>query len=309
MFIGWASPADMRHYHQEGTRRQSRANIGVSRPSTILVSVTETALPTLADDLTLGLELADAADAISMARFEALDLVVTTKPDRTPVTDADQAVERAIRDLLAQRRPADGILGEEFGTAGSTSRQWIIDPIDGTAGFLRGIPIWGTLIALAVDGVPVLGVVSSPALGKRWWAALGGGAWSSDARFPDAAPKRLTVSGVATLADASLSYNSIQQWDSAGRLDALIALSRQVWRTRAYGDMWSYMLLAEGHLDIAGEFDLQPYDMAALVPIVQEAGGRFTSVDGQDGPWHGSALATNGRLHEIALTALAAPLA
>jgi histidinol-phosphatase len=309
MFIGWASPADMRHYHQEGTRRQSRANIGVSRHSTILVSVTETALPTLADDLTLGLELADAADAISMARFEALDLVVTTKPDRTPVTDADQAVERAIRDLLAQRRPTDGILGEEFGTAGSTSRQWIIDPIDGTAGFLRGIPIWGTLIALAVDGVPVLGVVSSPALGKRWWAALGGGAWSSDARFPDAAPKRLTVSGVATLADASLSYNSIQQWDTAGRLDGLIALSRQVWRTRAYGDMWSYMLLAEGHLDIAGEFDLQPYDMAALVPIVQEAGGRFTSVDGEDGPWHGSALATNGRLHEITLAALAAPLA
>lgn len=271
--------------------------------------MTETLLPTLADDLTLALELADAADAISMARFESLDLVVTTKPDRTPVTDADQAVERAIRDLLAERRPADGILGEEFGTAGSTSRQWILDPIDGTAGFLRGIPIWGTLIALAVDGVPVLGVVSSPALGKRWWAALGGGAWSSDARFPDAPPTRISVSGVETLTDASLSYNSIQQWDSAGRLDALVGLSRQVWRTRAYGDMWSYMLLAEGHLDIAGEFDLQPYDMAALVPIVQEAGGRFTSVDGQDGPWHGSALATNGRLHEVTLAALAAPTA
>jgi len=270
--------------------------------------VTETLPPTLADDLTLALELADAADAISMARFEALDLVVTTKPDRTPVTDADQAVERAIRDLLAERRPGDGILGEEFGTAGSTARQWIIDPIDGTAGFLRGISIWGTLIALAIDGVPVLGVVSSPALGKRWWAATGGGAWSTDARFPAAPPTRLHVSGVETLADASLSYGSIQQWDAAGRLDGLLSLTRQVWRTRAYGDMWSYMLLAEGHLDIAGEFDLQPYDMAALVPIVQEAGGVFTSADGAAGPWHGSALATNGLLHQQVLETITSPV-
>ncbi|TFD43797.1 histidinol phosphatase [Cryobacterium sp. TMT1-2-1] len=269
--------------------------------------MTEPLNPSLDDDLALALELADRADAISRERFHALDLVITTKPDRTPVTDADQAVERAIRAGLAQRRPGDAILGEEYGAEGSGSRQWIIDPIDGTAGFLRGIPIWATLIALAVDGVPVVGVVSAPALGKRWWARTDGGAWMLDERAPDAAPERLRVSGVAALDDASLSYNSIQQWDSAGRLDSLIALSRRVWRTRAYGDMWSYMLLAEGHLDIAGEFDLQPYDMAALVPIVQEAGGRFTSVDGQAGPWHGSALATNGLLHEAALEALKAP--
>lgn len=241
------------------------------------------------------------ADAISRERFTALDLVVTEKPDRTPVTDADQAVERAIRATLAEHRPADGILGEEYGTEGSTARQWIIDPIDGTAGFLRGIPIWGTLIALAVDGVPVVGLVSAPALGKRWWARTGGGAWMTDERSPGAAPSRLRVSGVSTLDHASLSYNSIQQWDQAGHLDALVKLSRQVWRTRAYGDMWSYMLLAEGLLDIASEFDLKPYDMAAIVPIVQEAGGRFTSVDGQAGPWHGSALATNGLLHEVTL--------
>jgi len=271
---------------------------------TILGSVTPPLNPSLDDDLALALELADRADVISRERFHALDLVITTKPDRTPVTDADQAVERAIRTLLAERRPADGILGEEYGTEGSGSRQWIIDPIDGTAGFLRGIPVWATLIALAIDGVPMVGVVSAPALGKRWWARTDGGAWMSDERTPDALPERLRVSGVATLADASLSYNSIQQWDSAGRLDSLIALSRRVWRTRAYGDMWSYMLLAEGHLDIAGEFDLQPYDMAALVPIVQEAGGRFTSVDGQAGPWHGSALATNGVLHEATLAVL-----
>jgi len=268
--------------------------------------VTEPLNPSLDDDLALALELADRADAISRERFHALDLVITTKPDRTPVTDADQAVERAIRAGLAERRSDDAILGEEYGAEGSGSRQWIIDPIDGTAGFLRGIPIWATLIALAVDGVPVVGVVSAPALGKRWWARTGSGAWMLDERAPDAAPERLRVSGVATLDDASLSYNSIQQWDSAGRLDSLIALSRRVWRTRAYGDMWSYMLLAEGHLDIAGEFDLQPYDMAALVPIVEEAGGRFTSVDGQAGPWHGSALATNGVLHEATLEVLQA---
>jgi len=280
---------------------------------TILESVTDAQTTpetfSLAQDLQLALHLADAADAISRARFTALDLVVTTKPDRTPVTDADQAVERAIRDLLATHRPADGILGEEFGTAGSTQRQWIIDPIDGTAGFLRGIPIWATLISLAIDGVPSVGVVSSPALGKRWWAHLGGGAWSTDERTPDAAPTRLRVSGVDSLAAASLSYNSIQQWDQAGHLDSLVSLSRQVWRTRAYGDMWSYMLLAEGHLDIAGEFDLQPYDMAALAPIVQEAGGMFTSVNGEPGVWHGNALATNGLLHEATLAALNPPAA
>lgn len=266
--------------------------------------MTEPQIFTLADDLALARELADAADAISSARFTALDLVVTTKPDRTPVTDADQAVERAIRELLAEQRPNDGILGEEFGTAGSTTRQWIIDPIDGTAGFLRGVPIWATLIALAVDGVPVVGVVSAPALGRRWWAAAGAGAWSSDAREPNAAPTRLAVSGVTTLADASISYGSLQQWDQAGHLNDLVGLTRKVWRTRAYGDMWSYMLLAEGHLDMAGEFDLQPYDMAALVPIVQEAGGVFTAIDGTPGVWQGSALATNGLLHAAMLAAL-----
>nr|WP_241976052.1 inositol monophosphatase family protein [Cryobacterium algoricola] len=254
--------------------------------------------------MALAIELADAADAISRDRFTAMDLVVTTKPDRTPVTDADQAVERAIRTLLSERRPNDGILGEEYGTAGSTVRQWIIDPIDGTAGFLRGVQIWGTLISLAVDGVPVVGVVSSPALGKRWWARTGTGAWSSDERTPGAAPRQLQVSGVATLPDASLSYNSIQQWDQTGHLDELVALSRSVWRTRAYGDMWSYMLLAEGVLDIVAEFDLKPYDLAALIPIVQEAGGTFTSADGLEGPWHGSSLATNGPLHAATLEVL-----
>ena len=273
-----------------------------------------------AEDLDLALELADLADAVSLARFRAVDLDVQTKPDRTPVTEADLAVERTIRDRLAETRPGDGILGEEFGTEGDSTRQWIIDPIDGTANFLRGVPVWGTLIALAVDGVPVVGVASSPAMGRRWWAARGLGAWttasagelgadSTDARDAASArvpgARRLRVSGVERLADASLSFQSLAQWRDAGYLDRLLTLSQQVWRDRAYGDLWSYALLAEGLIDITGEFDVKPYDLAALVPIVEEAGGRFTSITGEPGPWHGSSLATNGLLHDAVLDVLA----
>nr|WP_241429111.1 inositol monophosphatase family protein [Agrococcus sp. ARC_14] len=243
----------------------------------------------------MALRLADAADAISSDRFGARDLQIATKPDTTFVTDADRAVEQRIRDLLAAERPDDAIFGEEFGQAGDAARQWIIDPIDGTAHFLRGVPIWATLIALAVDGVPVVGVVSAPALGARWWAAKGQGAWKLAAGA--ATPERLQVSGVATLAESAISYNSIQGWDGAGRIDDLVALQRDVWRARSYGDAWSYMLLAEGTVDAVAEFDLQPYDMAALVPVIEEAGGTFTSIDGAPGPWHGTALATNGHLH------------
>lgn len=266
-----------------------------------------------AEDLALALELADLADQVSLARFRAVDLEVQTKPDRTPVTEADLAVERAIRDRLAVARPGDGVIGEEFGTEGATSRQWIIDPIDGTANFLRGVPVWGTLIALAVDGEPVVGVASSPAMGRRWWASRGDGAWTTDAPGTTAessadasrpAPRRIGVSAVAELADASLSFQSLAQWRDAGYLDRLLALSEGVWRDRAYGDLWPYMLLAEGLLDITGEFDVKIYDLAALVPIVEEAGGRFTSIQGERGPAHGSALATNGLLHEQVLAAL-----
>ncbi|WAB80840.1 histidinol phosphatase [Microcella daejeonensis] len=260
----------------------------------------------LAADLDLALDLAAQADAVSLSRFRAMDLAVTTKPDRTPVTDADREVERVIREGLTAARPDDGVLGEELGTSDGTGagihRQWIIDPIDGTANFLRGNPIWGTLIALAIDGVPVVGVVSSPALEQRWWAARGHGAFTArTGAHHDRDARPLRVSGVETLADAVVSYNSLPGWDDAGRLDGLLALARASWRARAIGDMWSYMLVAEGVLDVAGEFDLQPYDMAALQPIIEEAGGRFTSVDGEEGPWHGSALATNGLLHEEAL--------
>lgn len=249
----------------------------------------------LATDLALALRLADAADAVTMARFDAADLDVRVKADSSHVTEADLATEQAIRAILASERPADGILGEEFGTTGDTARQWIIDPIDGTANYLKGIPMWTTLIALAIDGVPRVGVASQPAIGRRWWAATGHGAWT---HVPDGEPRRLAVSSVATLAEASVSFQSIAQWDEVSRADDLVRLSRAVWRDRGYGDTWPYMLLAEGRLEFVAEFGVKEYDIAALVPIVTEAGGRFTDIDGVDSIASRSSLATNGILHD-----------
>ncbi|PKI92743.1 histidinol phosphatase [Actinomycetales bacterium SN12] len=248
----------------------------------------------LAADLALALRLADAADAQSLPRFDAADLQVSRKADRSHVTDADLATERAIRELLAAERPADGIFGEEYGAEGDTHRQWIIDPIDGTANFLRGVPLWGTMIALAIDGVPRVGVVSMPALSRRWWAADALGAWTNTAD----APRRLSVSGVDTLDDASVSFQSIGQWADAGRLPELHAVADRVWRDRAYGDVYSYMLLAEGRIDMVAEFDVKEYDIAAAVAIVREAGGRMTAFDGTETLSALSTLATNGILHD-----------
>lgn len=259
-------------------------------------------MPDIADDLALALRLADAADAQSTARFRAADLRIETKPDRTPVTDGDRAVELAIRGILAAERPGDAILGEEFGGERAPGRQWIVDPIDGTTNFLRGQPVWGSLIALAVDGVPVVGVASAPALGRRWWGATGLGAWA--APLPSGEPQPIHVSGVRALEDAFISYNAIQGWDDAGWLEPLLALTRASWRSRALGDFWAYMLVAEGQLDVAGEHDLKVYDIAALIPIVQEAGGVFTSLTGKAGPWAGTALATNGLLQDEVLRIL-----
>jgi histidinol-phosphatase len=249
-------------------------------------------------DLALALQLADAADSQSLPRFDAPDLEVSRKADHSHVTDADLATERAIREILAAERPHDGILGEEYGTAGDARRQWIIDPIDGTANFLRGVPLWGTMIALAVDGVPQVGVVSMPALGRRWWASAGNGSWTATSGDP----RRISVSGVDSLDDASVSFQSIAQWADAGRLPELLAVADRVWRDRAYGDIFSYMLLAEGRLDMVAEFDVKEYDIAAAVPIVREAGGRMTSFDGEDTLSALSALASNGILHDSFLS-------
>jgi histidinol-phosphatase len=260
--------------------------------------------PAYDDDLRLSHVLADAADSITMARFKAIDLRVESKPDLTPVTDADRAAEGAIRATLARARPRDAVTGEEFGTSGRGTRRWVIDPIDGTKSFVRGVPVWATLIALLDGDDVVAGVVSAPSLGRRWWGVKDAGAWTGKS-LSMATPLR--VSRVRRLADASLSYSDLAEWESQGRLKAFLNLYRSVWRTRAYGDFWSYMLVAEGAVDIAAEPEVALYDLAAIAVIVEEAGGRFTSLDGRPGPAGGSAIATNRLLHDAALDLLGQP--
>ena len=250
------------------------------------------------DDLRLAHVIADQVDAVTMSRFRALDLHVETKADTTPVTDADRQAEEIVRSQLGRTRPRDAVVGEEMPDTGHGPRQWVIDPIDGTKNFVRGVPVWATLIGLIDNNEVVLGLVSAPALGRRWWAAVGSGAWSGRSL---SAASRLQVSGVTRIEDASLSYSSLGGWEADGRLDGFLDLARTCWRTRAYGDFWSYVLVAEGAVDIACEPQLALHDMAALVPIVTEAGGRFTSVRGVPGPFGGSALATNGHLHDDVL--------
>jgi histidinol-phosphatase len=254
-----------------------------------------------AGDLDLALTLADAADDITRARFGAGDLVVDTKPDLTPVSDADRAVERRLRGVLARARPDDAVCGEEYGAEGSAPRRWVIDPIDGTKNFVRGVPVWATLIALLDGDSPVVGVVSAPELGRRWWAARGAGAWGSAQRV---APRRLAVSAVADLGDASLAYSSLSGWAARNRRERFLTLLGEVWRSRGYGDFWSYMLVAEGAVDLAAEPELALWDMAALAPVVTEAGGRFTGLDGTDGVLGTDAAASNGLLHDALLAAV-----
>ncbi|MCW2670155.1 MAG: histidinol-phosphatase [Frankiales bacterium] len=251
---------------------------------------------TLAEDLALAQRLADAADEITLARFRAQDLRVAAKPDLSPVSDADFAVEDLVRRLLADARPADAVLGEEHGATGEGPRQWVLDPIDGTKNFVRGVPVWATLIALLVDGRVEVGVASAPALGRRWWASRGAGA------FADGQPIR--VSSVAALSDAHLSYSSLTGWEDRGRLDGVLQLSRDCWRTRAFGDFWSHMLVAEGAVDASFEPEVSLWDLAALQVIVEEAGGRFTSLDGEARPDGGSVVCSNGLLHDEVLAGL-----
>ena len=254
-------------------------------------------------DLEVALELAQRADAITLDRFGALDLRIDTKPDLTPVTDADEAVEADLRAVLARERPDDRVLGEEYGGAAAFSgRQWVIDPIDGTKNFVRGVPVWASLIALLEDGVPVVGVVSAPALNRRWWAAAGLGAFAA---VGGAAPRRLSVSAVAELSSASLSFSSLSGWADLGRRDAFIGLTDAVWRVRGYGDFFSYCLVAEGAVDIAAEPEVKLWDLAPLDILIREAGGKFTGLDGSPGPHGGTAVATNGLLHDEVLARLA----
>ncbi|MBV7295666.1 histidinol-phosphatase [Corynebacterium sp. TAE3-ERU12] len=254
-----------------------------------------------ADDLALAQQLAEYADGLTMSRFEAADLDVSSKPDLTPVSDADLDTERLLRAALAQQRPDDEVLGEEFGGDTTLSgRQWVIDPIDGTKNFVRGVPVWATLIALLVDGEPVVGVVSAPALARRWWAAAGAGAWRCFA----GETRRLRVSKVSEISDCSISISSLSGWHDRGLREQLIELTDQAWRLRGFGDFFSYCLVAEGAVDIAAEPEVSLWDLAPLSILVTEAGGQFTSLSGAAGPHGGDAIATNGLLHERALAKL-----
>jgi histidinol-phosphatase len=287
------------------------------------------------DDLALAHALADLADAITLDRYQAQDLVITTKPDNTPVTDADRAVETAIREALATHRQSDGLVGEEFGSdKGSSGRYWVIDPIDGTKNFMRGVPTWATLIALVeVDAAGneevVVGIASAPALARRWAAAKGHGATvrfnsgntefesgdtsgddfvysDNDSDFNSLAltpnEKRISVSKVSALTDASISYSDFVGWGD--RLEPFQKMLVDAWRTRGIGDFWSHMLVAEGAVDVAIEPSLALWDMAALDIIVREAGGSFTNTAGQSGPFGGSGVSTNGILHNAVINGL-----
>lgn len=255
-----------------------------------------------AADLHLALAIADRADAITTDRFLALDLQVDDKPDLSPVSDADLAVETSVRTVLSEERPDDAVLGEEFGgDAVFRGRQWVIDPIDGTKNYVRGVPVWATLVALLEDGVPVLGVISAPALKRRWWASKGDGAWTS---FDGGDARAIAVSDVRRLDSASLSFASLSGWKERGIRDRFVDLTDEVWRVRGYGDFFSYCLLAEGTLDIATEPEVSLWDLAPLDILVREAGGHFTSLDGTAGPHGGSAVATNTHLHDAVLERL-----
>ncbi len=266
-------------------------------------------------ELAFALTLADRADAISLSRYHALDLEITTNPDNTPVTDADKAVERAIIDAIAVHYPNDGVVGEEFGSSGGKDRYWIIDPIDGTKNFLRGVPTWATLIALVENEKVVASVVSSPALYRRWYATEGGGAYviegSLGATSEETAintvdtqslSRKLSASKVSAISDASIAYSDFQGWGA--RRSAFEKLLDSAWRSRGMGDFWSHMLVAEGAVDVAIEPSLALWDMAALDLIVREAGGRFSSLDGIDGPFGPNAISSNGWIHNAILEGL-----
>src|SRR5690625_3002836 len=254
------------------------------------------------DDARRARVLADQGDGLTLSRVRSADLAVETKSEMTPVSDADRGAEELIRGLLARHRSRDAVLGEEYGETGGGSRRWVIDPIDGTKNFVRGGAVWAALTAPMDGEEVVVGMVSAPARQRRWWAAKGAGAWTGR---NSTSATRMNVSGVRHLEDASFSYSSLEGWRERENLPEFLELTEACWRTRAYGDFWSYMLVAEGAVDIAAEPELELYDMAALVPIVTEAGGTFTDLNGTPGPFGGNAIVTNGLLHDQALAVLA----
>ncbi|HVV37073.1 MAG TPA: inositol monophosphatase family protein [Acidimicrobiales bacterium] len=253
-------------------------------------------------ELDFVLSLADAADKISTKWFRAKDLPVEAKPDDTPVSVADREVEEKLRKLISKKHSDSGIIGEEFGVleASSGGTRFVIDPIDGTKNYVRGVPVWATLIALECDGALEVGVVSAPALGYRWWGVRGEGAWRNG--------EAIHVSDTATIEEAFLSSDSYTTFRQHGpaRGDAFDALVARCARTRGFGDFWSHMLVAEGAVDIAVEPEVTLWDLAASSVIVEAAGGRFSDLAGNPGPGGGSCIATNGVLHDAVVEALRA---
>ena len=242
------------------------------------------------------MRLTDAADTLTMGRFRARDLRVETKPDQTPVSEADHAVERLLRDRIDAERPGDAVLGEEFGLAGAGPRRWIIDPIDGTKSFVRGVPAWATLLALEVDGDTVVGVVSAPALGRRWWARRGGGAFADGTS--------IQVSAVHQVQDAQLCGPSERYFDDAGLGAPYRTLAARAWRAVGFADFWGHVLVAEGSVDVMIEPILARWDIAALIPIVEEAGGRVSDLTGAGWADHEPCVTTNGILHDEVLATM-----
>jgi histidinol-phosphatase len=261
----------------------------------------------LLGDIELLKTLADLSDEISSARFLAQDLKIESKPDLSPVTDADKAVEEKIREVLSAQRPNDKIVGEEFGSAEdikAMDRYWVIDPIDGTKNFLRGLPIWATLIGLVhrnesgQDRV-IAGMVSSPALFRRWYAAEGFGAFTE---VNSGTAIQIKASNVKEISDASISFSDLVGWGP--RRNSYLAFMDKAWRARGIGDFWSHMLVAEGAVDIAAEPSLALWDMAAVAIIVTEAGGRFSDLENVTGPFGKSGVSTNGHLHNAFISAV-----
>jgi histidinol-phosphatase len=243
-------------------------------------------------DLELALVAADLADRITASFFRRPSLAVREKPDSSPVTEADTAVETAMRELIASERPVDAVVGEEMGVSGSGSRRWVLDPIDGTVNFLRGIPVWATLIALQSEGTVQVGVVSAPALRRRWWAARGQGSFVGS---PEEKPERISVSGITALSEATISLGSIRDFRGPARATEL---ARRAKRDRGFGDFWQHMLVAEGCCEVALDPVTSLWDNAALQVIVEEAGGKFTDFSGRARPDGGSSVSTNGLFHE-----------
>jgi histidinol-phosphatase len=255
----------------------------------------------LAAELALALELADLADAETLHRYERRAFTVDRKPDRTEVTEADRAAEAAIGARLAMARPEHALYGEEHGVVGAVDSpwRWVVDPVDGTANFVRGIPVWATLIALTHEALgAVVGVVSAPALGRRWWAVAGHGA------VVDGVP--IHVSSIARLDEAQVCVTFNHGWDDLGLTPRLVDLARAASRARGFGDFWQHMLVAEGAVELAVDVvGLAPYDVAAVEVIVREAGGRLTDRFGQPGYQADTAISSNGLLHEEAISRLA----